>query len=126
MSEPAPVEAVPLRLRFAAALVTVQVLAELVAVSTRRDLTPGLRVSLMVILGLQLLFAAGITHRSAGSVLGLFTFNGMAVIAAIGSDAHLLLRAALAVSAVGVIVLLSMSLDSFPAPAPPPVHRGKQ
>jgi len=117
---------VPLRLRFAAALVTVQVLAELFATSTRTDLTPGLRISLMVILGLQLAFAAGITHRSAGSVLGLFTFNGMAVIAAIGSDAHLLLRAGLAVSALGVIVLLAMSLDSFPAPAPPPAHRGKQ
>jgi hypothetical protein len=110
-------------LRFAAALVTVLALAELIAVSTREDLTPGLRVGLMLILALQLLFAAGITRRSAGSVLGLFAFNGMAVIAAIGSSAHLLLRIGLAIGALGVIVLLSMSLDWFPSPAPPPVRK---
>ena len=122
MSEPN--EPVPLRLRFAAALATVLALGELVAVSTRTDLTPGLRVGLMLILALQLLFAARVTHRSAGSVLGLFAFNGMAVIAAIGSSAHLLLRLGLAAGALGVIVLLAMSLDAFPSPAPPPVRRG--
>ena len=110
------------RLRVAAAVVVLQCLGELVAVAGRTDLVVGFRVMLMLILALQLLFARGILRRGAGSVLGLFTFELMAVIAAIGSRAHWLLRSGLAVSAVGVIVLLAMSLDQFPTVAPPPSH----
>ena len=78
---------------------------------------------LMLVLALQLLFARGILRRSAGSVLGLFAFELMAVIAAIGSSAHAVLRLGLAAGAVAVIVLLAMSLDAFPTVAPPPSHR---
>ena len=111
------------RLRVVAWLVTVQCLGELVAVASRTDLVPGFRVMLMLVLALQLLFARGILRRSAGSVLGLFAFELMAVIAAIGSSAHPVLRLGLAAGAVAVIVLLAMSLDAFPTVAPPPSHR---
>ena len=118
-----PTDASQRRLRLAAWLVTLQCLGELLAVASRTDLVPGFRVMLMLVLALQLLFARGILRRSAGSVLGLFVFELMAVIAAIGSGAHALLRLGLAGGAVVVIVLLAMSLDAFPTVAPPPSHR---
>ena len=118
-----PTDASQRRLRIAAWLVTLQCLGELLAVASRTDLVPGFRVMLMLVLALQLLFARGILRRSAGSVLGLFVFELMAVIAAIGSGAHALLRLGLAGGAVVVIVLLAMSLDAFPTVAPPPSHR---
>jgi hypothetical protein len=109
----------PWTLGVAATLVTAQTLCELVAVGLRSDLVPGFRVVLMLVLSLQLLFAALVTRYSAGSVFGLFVFEGMAVIAATGSNGPILLRAALAACAVAVIGLLGASLSAFPSPVPP-------
>jgi len=119
MTEDPAVEPVPWALRAAATLATAIALGELTAVAGRTDLTVGLRVGLMFVVGLQLVFAARLSHYSAGSVLGLFVFQGMAVIAALGSNGPLVLRGALALGAIAVILLLGASLSAFPSPTPP-------
>lgn len=91
----------------------------MVAVALRSDLVPGLRLMMMCVIGLQLVFAAMLTRYSAGSVLGLFAFEAMAVVAAVGSGGPMLLRGALAAGAVAVIALMGASLPAFPSPPPP-------
>lgn len=108
---------------WAAGVVAVQVVGELVAVGGRAELTVGLRVMLGLVLALQLLLAALVLRLSAGSVLGLFAYEAMAIVAAIGSPGALALRLALAFSAIAAIVLLARSLPLFPTPAPPKVTR---
>jgi hypothetical protein len=109
----------PITLLAAAWLVTVQTLAELVYVGGRAELTLGLRIGLMVVLSLQLVFAQRATRFSAGSVLGLFAFEGMAVVAAIGASGALAVRGLLAAAAVATIALLFASMPSFPSPSLP-------
>jgi hypothetical protein len=109
----------PITLLAAAWLVTVQTLAELVHVGGRDELTVGLRIGLMVVLSLQLVFAQRATRFSAGSVLGLFAFEGMTVVAAIGASGALAVRGALALAALVAIGLLFASMPSFPSPSLP-------
>ena len=90
-----------MRCQGGAALVAVDVIvlqtaAELAYVAGRHELTVGLRVALMVIVGLQFVLARGALHMSAGSVLGLFAFEGMAAVAAVAGDGALVVRGALA------------------------------
>jgi len=75
----------------------------------------------VLVLSLQLLFARGARRMSPGSVLGLFAFEGMAVVAAIAGDGALVIRGALAVSALSVIVLLLVSITAFPSPDLPKI-----
>lgn len=110
---------VPVRLRAAAALAGVLALGELVAVAMRSDLVPGFRIMMMGVLSLQLVFATRLTRYSAGSVLGLFAFEVMAVVASVGSGGPIVLRGVLAAGAVAVISLMGASLSVFPSPPPP-------
>jgi hypothetical protein len=111
----------PRSLRWAATIVVLQTSAELAYVAGRRELTPGLRVGLMGVLALQLLFIRGAWRLSAGSMLGLLVFEAMAVIAAIGGDGPIVIRGALAASALSVMVLLVMSISAFPSPDLPKI-----
>jgi hypothetical protein len=104
-------------LRWATTIVVLQVSVELAYVAGRSELTPGLRIGLVLVLALQLLFIRGAWRMtSAGSVLGLLAFEVMAVIAAVAGDGALVVRGALAASAVSVLVLLLMSISAFPSP----------
>jgi len=103
------------RRRVLGAVVVVQTLCELVYVGGRSELTVGLRVFLMIVLALQVVFAQGVLRRSAGSVFALFAYEAMAVVAAFAAHGPVLARAALAVAAVAVIVLLLASLSDFPS-----------
>ena len=110
---------VPRTLRWAAGVIVVQAGCEVVYVASRSELTWGLRVALMLVLSLQFVFARGAVRLSAGSVLALLAFEAMAVVAAIAGDGPLVARAALALTAVSVMVLLLVSIPAFPSPELP-------
>ena len=109
----------PATLRAAATVVTLQAVCEMVSVAGRTELVVGLRISLMLVIGLQLVFAARLSRYSAGSVFGLFAFELMTLVAGAVSGGSLLIRGALALSSITVIALLGASLSAFPSPAPP-------
>ena len=111
----------PLSLVVAVNAIVLQTSVELAYVAGRHELTVGLRVALMVIVGLQFLLARGALHMSAGSVLGLFAFEGMAAVAAFAGDGALIVRGALASVSIAVIVLLLVSIPSFPSPDLPKI-----
>jgi hypothetical protein len=111
----------PRTLLWASSLVVLQASVEMAYVVGRHEYTPGLRIGLAGVLALQLLFARGVLHMSAGSVLGLFAFEMMAVVAAIAGDGALVIRGALAATAISVIVLLMLSISAFPSPDLPKV-----
>jgi hypothetical protein len=102
-------------------LVVLQASVELAYVLGRSEFTPGLRVGLAAVLALQLLFAQGAMRLSAGSVLALMAYEVMAVVAAIGGDGALVIRGALAASAVVVMVLLMVAIAAFPSPDLPKI-----
>jgi hypothetical protein len=106
---------------WAANVIILQTTVELAYVAGRHELTVGLRVALMAILALQFLFARGALRMSAGPVLGLLAFEAMAVVAAVAGDGPLVVRGALAFVSVGVIVLLMVSIGSFPSPDLPKI-----
>lgn len=118
MTEPAPR---PRSLVWAVDLLIIQAVVELAYVAGRSELTVGLRVALMVIVALQFVFASGALRQSAGSVLALFAFEGTAVLAAIAGDGALAVRGALASVSIAVIVLLAVSIASFPSPDLPKI-----
>jgi hypothetical protein len=97
-------------------LVVLQTAAELAYVAGRGELTVGLRIALMVVVALQLLFARGLLRQSAGSVFGLLAFEVTAIVAAVAGDGALIVRAALASVSIAVVVLLLVSIASFPSP----------
>jgi hypothetical protein len=107
----------PLTLSAAVWLSVLITLGELVFISLRSELTPGLRVMLCMMVGLQLVFAQRAAQLSAGGVFGLFACEAMAVIGAIGADGPLIVRLALAAAAIATIVLLAASLHAFPSPS---------
>lgn len=111
----------PRPLRLAVKAIVVQTVAELFYVGGRSELTIGLRVLLILVVSLQLVFALGASRMSAGSVFGLLAFEGMAVVAAIGGDGALAVRGALALVSIAVIVLLMVSIASFPSPDLPKI-----
>jgi hypothetical protein len=115
------VDAPPLTLRLAVAIVAVQALVEALAVSTRTELTAALRAVLVLVVGLKLAFAWGAQRRSPGAAFGLLLAELTVILAALsatglGDGARL----ALGLSAVAVIGLVLASLHAFPSPAPPP------
>ena len=111
----------PRTLAWAASLVVLQTSGEVAYVIGRSEYTAGLRVGLAAVLALQLLFAQGVMRMSAGSVLALMAYEVMAVVAAIGGDGALVVRGALAASAVAVLVLLLVSISAFPPPNLPKI-----
>jgi hypothetical protein len=112
--------AIPAALRAAAALVAVEALAEVVVVSQRDELTPGLRVMLIGFLSLKWVFAWRVTGLRAGPALGLFLLEGTTAVAALGATSDPpAARLALAGSAVLACGLLASSLHAFPTPPLP-------
>ena len=111
----------PRSLRWAVTIIALQASVELAYVAGRSEFTPGLRIGLMAVLALQLVFARGAWHLSAGSVLGLLAFEAMAVVAAVAGDGAMVVRGALAASALAVVVLLLMSISAFPSPDLPKI-----
>lgn len=111
---------VPSALRVAAAVVSVEAIVEAVVIARRDELTPGLRVMLVLFLSLKWVFAVGVVRLSSGAALGLFLLEGTSVVAALGAvDAPGGARLALAGSALLAIVLVASSLHAFPeAPLP--------
>jgi hypothetical protein len=111
----------PRALAWACSLVVLQTAVEVAYVLGRSEFTPGLRVALAGVLALQLLFARGALRMSPGSVLALLAYEVMAVVAAIGGDGPLVIRGALAASALSVMVLLMVSISAFPSPDLPKI-----
>src|SRR5690606_525140 len=100
--------------------VGVEALVEAVVVAGRSGLTPGLRVGLVLCIGLKGLFAWRALHRSHGAALGLFLLQGTTLVAAFGAvGAPSAVRLALAAAALASIGLLAASLHAFPAPQLP-------
>jgi hypothetical protein len=111
---------VPWTLRAAAGLVSIEAAAEAIGVAGRSELTPGLRVGLVLCVSLKWLFAWRALRLSAGAVLGLLMLEGTTVVAALGAtEAPGEVRVALAGVALVVLVLLSSSLHAFPSPTLP-------
>jgi hypothetical protein len=106
---------------WAANLIFLQTTAELAYLVGRRELTVGLRAALVLVVALQYVFARGVLRMSAGSVFGLFAFEVMAVVAAIAGDGALVIRGALAATALAVMVLLMVSISAFPSPDLPKI-----
>jgi hypothetical protein len=102
-------------------LVVLQAAVEVAYVVGRLELTPGLRVGLAGVLALQWLFAQGVMRMSPGSVLALLAYEVMAVVAAVAGDGALVVRGALAATALSVVVLLMMSISAFPSPDLPKI-----
>jgi len=111
----------PRTLAWASSLVVLQTSGEVAYVVGRGEYTAGLRIGLAVVLALQLLFAQGAMRMSAGSVLALMAYEMMAVVAAIAGDGAVVIRGALAGSAVAVMVLLLVSISAFPPPDLPKI-----
>ncbi len=112
--------AVPWTLQTSVGLVSAEALAEAVFVARRDELTPGLRVGLVLCIALKWLFAWRVLHLSAGAMLGLLLLEGTTIVAALGAvDTSDGARAALAVVALTCLVLLSSSLHAFPSPTLP-------
>jgi hypothetical protein len=111
----------PRTLAWASSLVVLQASVEVAYVLGRLEYTPGLRVGLAGVLALQLLFAQGAMRMSAGSVLALMAYELMAIVAAVGGDGALVIRGALAATAVAVMVLLMVSISAFPSPDLPKI-----
>jgi hypothetical protein len=112
--------ALPWTLRAAAGLVSAEALVEGIAVTGRTALTPGLRVLLVLCLGIKWLFAWRILRLSHGAALGLLLLEGTTVVAALGAvETDALVRAALGGTALTVVALVLASLHAFPPPALP-------
>lgn len=110
----------PVTLRAAAGLVSVEALVECVAVSGRDELTPGLRTGLVLCISLKWVFAWLLLRRSAGAALGLLLVEGTTVIAALGAvETPLAARLALGLTAAAVVSLVAASLHAFPPPTLP-------
>ena len=111
---------VPWTLRAAAGLVSIEAAGEAIGVAGRSELTPGLRVGLVLCVSLKWLFAWRVLRLSAGAMLGLLMLEGTTVVAALGAtEAPGEVRVALAGVALVVLVLLSSSLHACPAPTLP-------
>jgi hypothetical protein len=112
--------AVPWTLRAAAGLVSAEALVEATVVAGRSELTPGLRVGLVMCVGLKWVFAWRVLRFSAGAMLGLFMLEGTTVVAAFGAvESGYVARLAFGAVAVVSIGLLSTSLHAFPSPTLP-------
>jgi hypothetical protein len=110
----------PITLPLAAGIVSVETLVEAVAISTRVELTAGLRFFLILSLSLKWLFAWRVLHRSAGAALGLMLLEGTTIVSAFGAvELALPVRVALGITALVAIALVAASLSAFPPPTLP-------
>ena len=109
----------PLTLRAAAVLICAETAVEILTVGWRDNLRPALRVFVMLAVALKFVFVRLALRRSAGGVLGLFLFEGTAIIAALAMDAPIAVRLALAAVAITSIGLLAASAHAFPTPELP-------
>ena len=119
MTEELPEDWPPFTLVGAAVLICAETAVEILAIGWRDNLRPALRVFLMLSVGLQFVFVHLALRRSAGAVLGLFLFQGTAVLAALAADVPLAARLALAAVALTSIGLLAASAHAFPTPELP-------
>lgn len=111
---------VPWTLRAAAGLVSVEALAEAVVVAGRAELTPGLRVGLVLCVSLKWMFAWRALRLRAGAMLGLLMLEGTTIVAAFGAvESSLGARVGVGVVALASLGLLSSSLHAFPSPELP-------
>jgi hypothetical protein len=111
---------VPRSLRLAVGLVAAEALVEAVVVAGRSELTPGLRVGLVLCIALKWVFGWRVLRLGPGAMLGLLLLQGTTVVAAFGAvDAPLVARLALGAVASTSLVLLSSSLHAFPSPTLP-------
>jgi hypothetical protein len=100
--------------------VAVEALVEAVVVAGRSELTSGLRVGLVLCIGLKWAFGWRVLRLSPGAMLGLLLLQGTTVVAAFGAvEAAAAARLALGGVALASIVLLSSSLHAFPSPTLP-------
>jgi hypothetical protein len=107
--------AVPGTLRAAAALISVEAVVESAVIAHREELTPGLRVMLILFLSLKWLFSWRALKLRPGPMMGLFLLEGTSAVAALGAvHAPTPARLALAGAAVLACVLLAASLHAFP------------
>ncbi|HJR24010.1 MAG TPA: hypothetical protein VJ804_00945 [Acidimicrobiales bacterium] len=115
----------PVRLRVAAGLVAVETVVEAGIIAGREELTPGLRVMIILFLSTKWIFAARVLKLRAGPALGLFLLEGTTLLFLLGArDTNGAVRIALAVAALSAIVLLAGSLHAFPpVPLPAPESR---
>ena len=111
----------PRPLVWAVNVIVLQTAVELAYVAGRSELTVGLRALLMVVVAMQFVFARGALRLSAGSVLGLLAFELMTIVAAVAGDGAIVVRGALASVSIAVIVLLMVSIASFPSPDLPKI-----
>ena len=94
---------VPWTLRAAAGLVSAEALVEATLVAGRSELTTGLRVGLVLCVGLKWVFAWRVLRLSAGAMLGLLMLEGTTIVAAFGAvERALAARVALGAVAVDV------------------------
>jgi hypothetical protein len=111
---------VPWTLRAGVGLVSLEALVEAVVVAGRAELTPGLRVGLVLCVGLKWVFGWRVLHLSPGAMLGLLMLEGTTIVAAFGAvEAAGGARLALGAVALTCIGLLSSSLHAFPSPTLP-------
>lgn len=106
-------------LRAAFALVVAETTVEIVLVLTSGRWTLAGRIVIAACIGLKYLFAWRLLHRSAAAVLALALWEISALLVAAGADWAAPGRAALAVTAVVVIVLLARASRTFPEPVVP-------
>ncbi len=111
--------AVPGTLRAAAAVISIEAVVEAVVIAHREDLTPGLRVILLLFLSLKWVFAWRAQKLRAGPALGLFLLEGTTAVASLGLHAPVPARLALGATAVLACGLLAASLHAFPTPELP-------
>ncbi len=111
---------VPWTLRTGVGLVSAEALVEAVLVAGRTELTTGLRVALVLCVGLKWVFAWRVLRLSAGAMLGLLLLEATTIVAALGAtDEPTGFRLALGAVALAVLVLFSSSLHAFPSPTLP-------
>ncbi|MGI8664318.1 MAG: hypothetical protein ACR2LQ_14075 [Acidimicrobiales bacterium] len=113
----------PLTLRLATALAVVQTIGECIAIGWREDFKWPLRVALILVIGVQILFARWARRFSPGGVLCLFAYQIATIVVALATSAPLWLRFLLGGSALSTFALLAASLSAFPSPDIP-ISRG--
>jgi hypothetical protein len=105
----------PAELRPAVVLITVETVAEAVAVAWRDDFRAALRVALVACIALKFLFVWLLGRRSAGALFGLVLWEVTALLVAVAATGWPAgVRLGLAATAVMALVLLVRVARAFP------------
>lgn len=110
---------VPWTLHAAFWIVLVESLAECAFVVVRSTYGPGGKALVLVGFLTKIVLADRARKLSPGAVLGLFVFEVVGILVAIGADWVLEARLALVAAVVAVCSLLAASLHAFPTPELP-------